>query len=194
MNICVFGDSITEGYYDDEKGGWVNRLKEELSCDKIYNLGISGDTTEDLLERFDHDIAGKNLDLIIFAIGINDSEFIISINNQLVILEKFEENIRKLVEKSKEITGDVIFIGPTAVEEDKTSPIAWNADVVYKNSDIEKYNDKLKEICEKENLKFIDIHEEMQKIDYKKMLTDGLHPNAEGHKWIAEKIIKELIF
>ncbi|MCK9378783.1 MAG: SGNH/GDSL hydrolase family protein [Candidatus Moranbacteria bacterium] len=54
MNTCIFGDSIIEGYYDDEeKNGWVNRLKSIFSDDEIYNLGISGDSTENLLNRFD---------------------------------------------------------------------------------------------------------------------------------------------
>jgi lysophospholipase L1-like esterase len=25
-SICVFGDSIGEGYYDSKKGGWVSQL------------------------------------------------------------------------------------------------------------------------------------------------------------------------
>jgi lysophospholipase L1-like esterase len=52
--ICVFGDSITWGAYDPERGGWVNRLRNDLEKKEIesYNLGISGDTTADLLKRF----------------------------------------------------------------------------------------------------------------------------------------------
>lgn len=55
--ICVFGDSITWGAWDIEKGGWVQRLRNfvESSSEEyieIYNLGVSGDNTEDLLEIF----------------------------------------------------------------------------------------------------------------------------------------------
>lgn len=58
MNILVFGDSIALGLWD-ENGGWVGRLtefliKRSIAADleenfEVYNLGISGDTTEGLL-------------------------------------------------------------------------------------------------------------------------------------------------
>ena len=38
MNIYIFGDSITVGVNDNEKGGWVNRLQEIFNNDKIYNF------------------------------------------------------------------------------------------------------------------------------------------------------------
>ena len=47
MTICVFGDSITWGASDYEKGGWVERLKTYLMKNKndvdVYNLGVSGE-------------------------------------------------------------------------------------------------------------------------------------------------------
>ena len=59
--ILIFGDSIIYGAWDRE-GGWAARLRkfldektlteEDFYC-LVYNLGISGDTTEDLLERFE---------------------------------------------------------------------------------------------------------------------------------------------
>jgi len=56
MSILVFGDSITWGTADFEHGGWVTRLFIELGRDfeiDVYNLGVSGDKTPDLLERFE---------------------------------------------------------------------------------------------------------------------------------------------
>ena len=54
MMLLVFGDSITYGLNDD-KGGWVGRLRKELEKDNlanaghvensVYNCGIRGDTT-----------------------------------------------------------------------------------------------------------------------------------------------------
>ncbi len=35
MNICIFGDSITYGAFDTEKGGWVNRLHLYLDSKMI---------------------------------------------------------------------------------------------------------------------------------------------------------------
>lgn len=194
MNICIFGDSITEGYYDEEKGGWVNRVKEKLNGDKIYNFGISGDTTEDLLGRFYSDINNKNPDMNIFAIGVNDSEFSQKEKRNLVDFNKFKENISRLIEKSKKFTKNIIFIGLVSVDEIRVSPIPWNLNWHYLDKDVEKYDRAIKEICDSKNIKFIDIYNEMKKVDYEKLLSDGIHPNSEGHKWIAEKVIKELNF
>ena len=66
--ILVFGDSITYGAWD-KRGGWVQRLREFLDEKNlidlnkipvlIYNLGVSGDTTNDALERFEFESKKK---------------------------------------------------------------------------------------------------------------------------------------
>ena len=45
VNILVFGDSIAYGALDNEKGGWVNRIRLALESKSeiyfnIYNLRI----------------------------------------------------------------------------------------------------------------------------------------------------------
>ena len=92
--ILIFGDSIAHGAWDTEKGGWVQRIKsfldeETLSESEnehtIYNLGVSGNNTEDLLERFEFETKQRLKEddeelMFIFAIGVNDSQFIHSKN------------------------------------------------------------------------------------------------------------------
>jgi len=92
--ICVFGDSITWGAGDREKGGWAARLKNYFGriSDfnvKITNLGISGDNTDDLLKRFKTEAVAREPNIIIFAIGTNDSQYIDSKDNPRVNLENF---------------------------------------------------------------------------------------------------------
>ncbi|HBO16417.1 MAG: gdsl-family lipolytic enzyme [Candidatus Moranbacteria bacterium GW2011_GWE2_35_2-] len=192
MNICIFGDSITEGYYDEEKNGWVNRLKAIFSDDEICNLGISGDSTEDLLKRFDADIKDKNPEMIIFAIGTNDSVYLPAEKRNYVDFNKFNENLKTLIEKSRQFTSNIVFVGLTPVDESLTKPIPWEIEMHYTNEEIGKYNKAIRQICEDEKLKFIDIFDDLASINYKEMLSDGLHPNAVGHEWMANKIAKEL--
>ena len=59
--LCVFGDSITWGAWDVEKGGWVNRLrlfidKENLNY-RVFNCGVGGDTTKELVARVSSEMA-----------------------------------------------------------------------------------------------------------------------------------------
>lgn len=192
MNICVFGGSIAYGAFDQEKGGWVNRLEAMLDDCKIYNFGIIGDTTEDLLERFDTDIAKKNPDMIIFSIGINDSMYIPKDKNNRINLDKFKENIKKLMEKASRITKKVVFVGLVPVEESKVSPIPWRPSCHYLNAEIEKYNQAIDDLCKANGMIFVDINSEMKKINYPELLNDGIHPNSKGHKFIAQRILKEL--
>ena len=50
MDIIAFGDSLIEGTGSTKGGGFVKMLSEDLSV-PIINLGVSGDTTRDALQR-----------------------------------------------------------------------------------------------------------------------------------------------
>ncbi len=205
LRILIFGDSITHGAWD-KKGGWADRLKSfcmeksldnsEFDC-SVYNLGISGDTTEDLMERFEFEtkqrVKGEKGIVIIFAIGINDSCFVKSKNIFLVAENDFKENIQKLIKTSGKYTPKIIFVGLTPVEENKTNPFLQSTTgKSYKNKYIKKYDDIIKSICQENNIHFIDMFSEFSELDYKKLLEDGLHPNLAGHKKMFE-IVKDFL-
>ncbi|MDD3607199.1 MAG: GDSL-type esterase/lipase family protein [Candidatus Moranbacteria bacterium] len=198
MNICIFGDSITYGAFDPEKGGWANRLRLHLDNKEdfegeVYNLGISGDNTEELLERFETEAKFREPGFLIFAIGVNDSHYVISEQQNRVPIDEFKQNIKELMIRARKITDKILFIGLTPVDEAKMTPTTpWNADKMFKNEYVEKYNDIIKEICKSEKIDFVDIFSEMMKENYKTMLFDGLHPDSKGHEWIADKIISEI--
>jgi len=191
MNICIFGDSITWGAGDSKKGGWVERLKVyfgEKYDINIYNLGISGNTTEDLLKRIENESRNRRPSIIIFAIGTNDAQFIHSTNSNRISENDFKNNIKKLYEIAKKLVPKIIFIGLTLVDESKTRPIPWNTDKIYTNERIKKFDQIIKDFCFKNNLKFISINDLLNNND----LIDGLHPNTQGHIKIFKKIKPEL--
>jgi len=193
--IMIFGASTTYGAWDKE-GGWAARLRKSIDKKEtehlIYNLGISGDTTADLLERFEFEtkqrLEENEETIFIFAIGVNDSAFLQSKNGSWIALEKFKNNIQKLITIAKQFSSKIVFLGLTPVDEKKTTPIPWNTDIFYKNEYTQKYNNIIKSICEKENVPFLGLFDSWSNIDYKKLLYDGLHPNSKGH----EKIFRSL--
>jgi len=203
--ILIFGDSTTYGAWD-KKGGWVQRLREYLDEKTlsdpdtyylIYNLGISGDTTENLLERFEFETAQRLNDrnedeevIFMFGIGDNDSAFMHSKNDAWVPPEKFKENIKRLIKLARKTPSKIIFIGLMPVDESKTDPIPWNTDISYKMENTKKFNEIIKSVCKEENVYFVEVFERLIKADYPKLLEDGAHPNSEGHKEISE-IVKE---
>ncbi|KYK26976.1 hypothetical protein AYK26_04390 [Euryarchaeota archaeon SM23-78] len=195
--ILVFGDSIAFGDCDN-KGGWVQRLRECLyKYDvSVYNLSISGDTTDGVLERFDFETkqrlnTEKEL-LILFAIGINDSRMDHSKKDQSVNLKDFKTNLKEIIRLARKHASKIVFIGLTPVDESKTTPIPWIEGIDYNNNYVKEYNDSIKTICDKEKIPFIDIYEEFRKQDYKALLEGGLHPNSEGHELMFQ-IIKEFL-
>jgi len=203
--ILIFGDSITYGAWDKE-GGWVQRLRKFLDEKNladydfyclVYNIGVSGDTINDLLERFEFETKqrSKEIDetIIIFAIGLNDSQFVHSENKNRIPLENFKENIQKLIKSAKKFSSKIIFVGLSPVDETKTTPIPWDTNKSYKNENIQKYNEIIKSVCEENKILFIEIFEDWMKLNYENLLEDGLHPNSEGHKKIFESVKEFLI-
>jgi len=196
--FLIFGDSITYGAWD-KVGGWVQRLRifiEEKYPEEhlIYNLGVSTDTSESLLERLEFEtekIKGSTM-IFIFQIGTNDSAILSTKKDFWVGKEKFRDNIKEIIKKSKKFSKNIFFVGTTPVDENKTQPIPWDKRVTYKNENIKKYNEILKEVCSVEKIPFIGIFDKFFKLDYKKLLQDGVHPNSQGHEKIFE-IIKEFL-
>ena len=180
--INIFGDSITWGA-SDEMGGWANRLRNYLAeksedYSEVYNLGISGDNTVGLLKRFAIENEVRNPDTIIIAIGNNDSQYIQSKDNPRVALEKFESNLVEIVGQAKKFTKEIILVGITKVDEVKVAPTKWDDTKYYDNENIALCNAKIKKICAKNNLLFIEMQDLLKDED----LEDGLHPNSKGHE------------
>ena len=203
--ILVFGDSITYGAFDSESGGWVDRLKAFFFRDgrnykySVYNVGISGDTTQDLLERFEFETQQRTKeddnkdDIIIFNIGTNDSGFLASKKDNWINSKKFRKNIKNLIELAKKFSEKIIFVGPIPVDESKTTPIPWAPDVSYTNETIKKYSEIIDSVCKENKVYFIDLSDKFLKLDYKSLSEDGVHPNPKGHQKIFE-IVKDFLF
>jgi len=190
MNICIFGDSIAWGAYDPEQGGWATRLRNYLEKKNrytiVYNLSISDDTTTDLLTRLEVEVKSREPNIIIFAIGINDAQFIHSANSLRVSLDEFKNNLKKLHAITKKFTDKIVFVELASVDESKTN--SWSIDTSYTNENIKYFNGAIKKFCEENDVKFISMDGIINIAD----LDDGLHPNTEGHKKIFDKIRPEI--
>ncbi len=184
--ICIFGDSIAQGYYDLEKGGWANRLnlfslrKDE---DKpIFNLGISGDTSFDLLERIENEVKLRKVKVIIFSIGVNDAG--IENGESRIEIKIFRKNIEAIFKISEKFTSEIVFLGCLDVDEKYSTPVEWNENLYYYNKELKKYDTAIKIFCQEKNIIFIPIQGLLKKNE----LFDGVHPNAQGHEKIFQKV------
>lgn len=184
-SICIFGASSTQGFYDIEKGGWADRLKAFLyemtlkgdDYYEVFNLGISGNTSKDLLDRFDDEAKRRDPTIVVISLGDNDSAFGVS-------LSAFEKNMQKIIGKAKKYTKNILIVGCKKVNEKLTSPVEWDESLYYSNEKIKQYDNTLKMLAEKNKISYLRIFDLLSDDG----LEDGLHPNSRGHEKIFQKV------
>ena len=190
--ICIFGASITFGHNDLEGGGWVDRLKRYLwqgEGASVFNLGISGATTEDLQRRLEHESRPRKPDMILISIGINDCRYVETEGNMQTSLDDFKVNLEELHSQAERVAGTVVFVGLTPIDETKTMPIPWRLGYFYTSENVKKYDSVVEEFCTEKGVRYISMADVVDKDD----LPDGLHPNAKGHQKIFERVRDYLI-
>ncbi len=184
MEIGIWGDSITYGAGDSEALGWVGRLRKLLEKGddvSVYNFGICGDTTDDLLKRFSVEADAIKPNVIVFAVGINDSKYPAGETENVIQLDRYKQNIRELLKLARNYTDKIIIVGATKTDEALTRESGTR----FVNAVIQTYNDFLKEFSESEGLTYVDVFDV---IDIGTDLDDGLHPNDQGYEKLFEAI------
>jgi len=78
--ICVWGSSISCGYYDFKNGGWVHMLKmyfwQKFNGEvEVMNLSINGETSAGIFKRFAEEYKFRQPNIALIAIGMNDAVF-----------------------------------------------------------------------------------------------------------------------
>ena len=183
MEIGIWGDSITYGDGDNEALGWVGRLRKSFlttdSC--VYNFGVCGDTTEDLLKRFVVEANSIQPNIVVFAIGINDSKIPANEIANEVTFEKYQKNIQELIKMARDYTNKIYIVGATKVNDTAIR----DSGTRFNNVTIQTYNKYLKEVSSLENLVFI---ETFDILDINNDLADGLHPNAQGYEKLYQTL------
>jgi len=199
MFVLIFGDSITQGMWDS-RGGWAQRLIDDYfalqmrDLDKdvpmVANLGVSADTTVELLARFEHEAMARQRPemAFVFAIGTNDSR--IDGAKPFSTPEKYAANLERLIDQAKQFVAPdrLLFVGLQPCDETRTMPVSW-CDVTYTNERLQAFDQALRQACTKHKTAHIPIFEVFQNAQAKQqLLIDGLHPGDAGHRLIYEQV------
>ena len=199
MDILIFGDSITQGAFDAECGGWANRLGNVMyrraldsgleKRDLVFNLGISGDNSEKLKLRFLSETQARTDGecAIIIAIGVNDSQYEVATDENRVHADLFRENMKQLASDAKKYSKKVFFVGIAPIEEEKLSPMPWKPTHAYDNKNITIYNKILEDVSKEEGVLWVSMNGVFGEA-LTSCLVDGIHPSAHGHKLMFERI------
>ncbi len=192
--IVAIGASDFFGMGDPEEGGFIGRFKRWHEMQDIhnfvYNLGIRGETTTQILQRLIPEAIPRKPQLLILTAGSNDIRRKGSKDAPLTTsIERFKKNILELIKQGRSLA-DVVFVSTYPFDETKTTPFSyWNKNNYYFLTDIIAYEKEVRDICTNENVPFLDIFNKWIDKEYLIWLhEDGQHANPIGHKIIFEDL------
>ena len=175
--ILLFGDSLMSGYGLKENHVLSiileNDLKDAGYNIKVINGSVSGDTSEDGLDRIEEYVSNIDIDLIVLGLGAND--MLRRINP-----DQIESNLRKIIEIIKGNDIDIILAGMKA---SPTNGLAYK----------KKFDDIFPELANEYDLNLIPFLLKKVALNPKLNQSDGIHPNFEGAKVISETIKESII-
>lgn len=173
----IAGDSITEIFNHTEL--YAEYIKN--SGKAVYNRGISGDTSDRFLERFESNVLSVQPSNIVLLIGTNDFGYGLSMQDTVNNVDKILNLIAAKCSGANVILQAVYPVNTQMRKYDKK-----------KNAKIPVLNSMLKELADKHCVTFLDLTAQLSdgngdlKADY---TYDGLHPNVFGFEVVAEKVI-----
>ncbi|MCU7800714.1 MAG: hypothetical protein KZQ70_11335 [gamma proteobacterium symbiont of Lucinoma myriamae] len=203
FKILCFGDSITLGEKDTERGGWADRLKKhyfEQFADSqtqkitLYNLGIAGETTDGLVNRFDIELGARNIKgqklIVVFAYGAND--IVIHKDKNIVPESYYIRNLKHCIESAKKFKADILLLNLLPIADSIEGMVNQHGKLRF-DHDIQAYNFIIKQLSHEMNCEYLDFYTsfvENNKEEY--LCSDGVHPNSKGHKLLYQKIQQKL--
>ena len=178
--IVFMGNSITQM--------WSDNSFFFKSNPSFINKGMSGQTTPQMLMRFDDDVIKENANTVIILAGIND----IAQNTGPIQIKDIADNIFRMAEMAQKNNINVFICSVLPANR-----ILWNKSIkpTYK---VIKLNMLLKEFCKNKNIEYVDYYSEM--VDWNGGLKsplytskwDLVHPNKKGYEKMEEILIKKI--
>ena len=205
--IVFAGDSVTdmgsaqpvgEGLNDNAGRSYVRIIENMLSAFyaevrvRVTNAGISGNTSRDLLERFERDVVALNPDWVSICIGINDvwRQFDTpAMPDYQVMPEEYEENLEKMIAMIPKKVKGVFILTPYYMEPNRADKMRARMD---------EYVAICKKLAEKHSFTLVDfqkVYEDYCKIRHSSYIAwDRVHPNQVGATLMARAFLKTCDF
>lgn len=187
LKVVCFGDSVTGLYYHtggeraytDLLGAALRRLCPNRSIEMV-NAGISGHTTVEALKRLERDVLAKDPDVVTIMFGLNDMV--------RVPLEDYRRNLISVIEQIEASGAQPVLCTPNAVIDTPRRPIPR----------LEEYCAAVRDIAAEKQLPLFDAYREFtevrsaEPVAWRLMMSDEIHPNLAGHRFIAEGLARTL--
>lgn len=201
--VIFIGDSITdysrarpvgEGLGEGLGNSYVRLVDAFLrttypqSYLRIVNMGISGNTTRDLLARWQTDVLDLKPDWLAILIGINDvwrqfdSPFMTEIQ---VDAHEYEQNLRKLIAQAQPGLQGLILMTPYMMEPNRTDAMRARMD---------EYGAIVKKLAQETGAVLVDLQAAFDAflMHYHPMSVawDRIHPDLVGQMVIAKAFLR----
>lgn len=173
--MVIIGDSLTEGYGVSKESAFPQILEKKLNHAspswQVANSGVSGSTTASAVSRVRWMLKSKP-DVVFIILGANDGL-------RGIKLEKSEKNLAEAIELAQQAQVKVL-LGGLYMPPNYGKESGQRFRAMYSN--LEK----------KYKVPLVPFILEGVGGNPKLNLPDGIHPNEEGHKVIAETIYKSI--
>ncbi|KMQ60538.1 hypothetical protein ACM40_12245 [Chryseobacterium sp. BLS98] len=178
VDVVFMGNSITEG--------WVKSHPEFFSENNYTGRGISGQTTSQMLLRFQNDVIALKPRLVVINAGTND----IAENTGIYNPDFTFNNIKAMADiaKSNGIKVIIASVLPAAA-------FPWRKEITDAPQKVDALNSKLKQYAQSNKLIFADYNTAMRDAKggmREGLAKDGIHPTPAGYA-LMEPIIKSAI-
>lgn len=205
--IVFAGDSVTdmgsqcpvgEGLFDNVGRSYVRIIENMLSAYypeirvRVTNSGVGGNTSKDLLERFDRDVVDLNPDWVSICIGINDvwRQFDCpAMPDSAVTPDKYRENLETMINKVKDSVKGIFILTPYYIEPDRKDMM---------RARMNDYVEICKELSEKYDCTLVDfqqMYEDYCRIRHSSYIAwDRVHPNQIGATLMAKEFLAKCDF
>lgn len=173
--VVFLGDSLTAGFQLAEGQAWPALVAERLAAEGLpfreVNAGVSGDTSAGGLARLDWVLRAEP-DVVVVELGANDA-----LRGQ--DLASTEANLRAIVERLRAEDVAVLLVGLEI-------PPNYGPDYARRFSAL------VPRLAAEYDLPLVPFLLERVAGERSLNLPDGIHPNAEGHRLVAETVAPHL--
>src|SRR5438105_4369403 len=141
--IVAIGDSIIYGRLDSQESGWTGMLRVWLEShiddtSAVFNLGIGGNTSRDVLERVPVEVEPRSPNCVVVGIGTNDSRRQDADSPTELPVEDFADNVRKIIKAVAAPDRLILVAGLLPVDEARACPHPASGYYHY-NSDVSSF-------------------------------------------------------
>ena len=175
VKMLFLGDSLTAGYQLDPTLAFPNQLEIKMGSHMItaINQGISGDTSHTLLNRLDFTLQHVTPNLVFLCIGANDGL-------RGMPIQQTEKNIQTIISKIQTKKIPIVMAGMSLPDN-------------YSANYIQDFEAMYERVASKNNVTLMPFLLKDVAGVPSLNLTDRIHPNAAGHKVIANNIYDFLL-